>query len=181
MQVPITSTRPDKVTIINPDGTVSYEPNVHYQQPTIIRRTYHRAPKPKYRYMIEQVRQGDRRCSPSWIRVFFSVGRKILSMLSVVSILVFAQMSDLWLLWSHRGLSLALFDLVCSIPTAATGCPVDPVRSASEWEWFFPWFQSFFVTAVSRRYQSGPSLLWCHFDLIYREQHQVYLWSRSAV
>lgn len=54
-QVPVNSTPPDKVTIINPDGSVSYEPNLYYQQPTIIRRTYRKPVKPKYRYMIEQV------------------------------------------------------------------------------------------------------------------------------
>jgi hypothetical protein len=59
MQMPATYTVPDKVTIINPDGTVTYEPNTQYQQPTIIRRTYRKPPKPKYRYTVEQVRSID--------------------------------------------------------------------------------------------------------------------------
>ena len=54
-QIPVNYSSTDQVMIINPDGTVSYEPNIRYQQPTIIRRSYSRPPKPKYRYMIEQV------------------------------------------------------------------------------------------------------------------------------
>lgn len=46
---------PDYVTIINPDGSISYETNVHYQQPTIIRRSYRTPPKSRYQYKIEQV------------------------------------------------------------------------------------------------------------------------------
>ena len=33
-------TIPNYVTIINPDGSISYERNIHYQRPTIIRRNY---------------------------------------------------------------------------------------------------------------------------------------------
>lgn len=54
-KIPLNYSSMDHVMIINPDGTVSYEPNVHYQQPTIIRRTYRTPPKPKYRYKLEQV------------------------------------------------------------------------------------------------------------------------------
>jgi len=46
---------PDYVTIINPDGSISYEPNVHYQQPTIIRRSYAKVNRQRYRYNLEQV------------------------------------------------------------------------------------------------------------------------------
>lgn len=46
---------PEYVTVINPDGTVSYERNTQYQQPTIIRRTYAKQEKPKQRYNLEQV------------------------------------------------------------------------------------------------------------------------------
>jgi len=41
--------RPDYYTTINLDG------NVSYQHSTIVRQTYSRPPKPKYRYTIEQV------------------------------------------------------------------------------------------------------------------------------
>ena len=54
-QIPLNHTSTDHVMIINPDGSVSYEPNTRYQQPTIIRRSYRTPPKSKYRYMIEQV------------------------------------------------------------------------------------------------------------------------------
>jgi hypothetical protein len=46
---------PDYVTIINPDGSISYEPNVHYQKPTIIRRSYAKVNRQRYRYALEQV------------------------------------------------------------------------------------------------------------------------------
>jgi len=46
---------PDYVTIINPDGSISYETNVHYQQPTIIRRSYAKDRPRRYRYALEQV------------------------------------------------------------------------------------------------------------------------------
>jgi hypothetical protein len=55
-RIPMNYTSTDQVMIINPDGSVSYEPNVRYQQPTIIRRSYRTPPKPKYHYMIEQVK-----------------------------------------------------------------------------------------------------------------------------
>jgi hypothetical protein len=55
MQIPPNHTSLEQMMIINPDGSISYEPNVRYQQPTIIRRSYMKAPKPKYRYAIEQV------------------------------------------------------------------------------------------------------------------------------
>ena len=48
-------TKPEYITIINPDGSISYEQNLHYEQPTIIRRTYSRPPKAKHRYKIAQV------------------------------------------------------------------------------------------------------------------------------
>jgi hypothetical protein len=54
-QIPLNYTSTDQVMIINPDGTISYEPNVRYQQPTIIRRTYSKPPRARYRYTIEQV------------------------------------------------------------------------------------------------------------------------------
>ncbi len=54
-RIPLNYTSTDHVMIINPDGSISYEPNVRYQQPTIIRRTYRTPPKPRYQYMIEQV------------------------------------------------------------------------------------------------------------------------------
>jgi len=54
-RIPLNYTSTDHVMIINPDGSVSYEPNVRYQQPTIIRRSYRRPPKSRYQYMIEQV------------------------------------------------------------------------------------------------------------------------------
>lgn len=53
--IPLNHTSTDHVMIINPDGSVQYEPNTRYQQPTIIRRTYRTPPKSKYRYKIEQV------------------------------------------------------------------------------------------------------------------------------
>jgi hypothetical protein len=47
---------PDYVTIIHPDGSISYEPNIHHhQQPTIIRRSYAKPRQSKYRYTLEQV------------------------------------------------------------------------------------------------------------------------------
>lgn len=46
---------PEYVTIINPDGSVTYEPNLHYQQPTIIRRSYAKPRKARHRYALEQV------------------------------------------------------------------------------------------------------------------------------
>jgi hypothetical protein len=46
---------PDYVTIINPDGGISYEKNIHYQQPTIIRRSYAKPRHSRYRYILEQV------------------------------------------------------------------------------------------------------------------------------
>ena len=55
IKIPAGSVSADRMMIINPDGSVTYEPNVRYQQPTIIRRTYQKPVKPKYRYMIEQV------------------------------------------------------------------------------------------------------------------------------
>lgn len=131
MQMPLTGTAPDKVTIINPDGSVTYEPNLHYQQPTIIRRTYHKAPKPKYRYMIEQVRSHSIRSSRSLLwRV--TPGRQIVSMLSMVSILVHSKMSHLRFLRSHCFLPVALFNLVCSLLIAPIDSLADLVRSASE-------------------------------------------------
>jgi hypothetical protein len=54
-RIPLNYTSTDKVMIIHPDGSISYEPNVRYQQPTIIRRTYRTTPKARYQYMIEQV------------------------------------------------------------------------------------------------------------------------------
>lgn len=54
---------PDQIMIINPDGTISYEPNQRYKQPTIIRRTYRKAIHPKYRYVLQQV------CHASLIRI----------------------------------------------------------------------------------------------------------------
>lgn len=48
-------TIPDYVTIINPDGSVTYEKNTRYQQPTIIRRSYAKSTVPKNRYVLEQV------------------------------------------------------------------------------------------------------------------------------
>lgn len=48
-------TIPDYVTIINPDGSVTYEKNTRYQQPTIIRRSYAKSQVPKNRYTLEQV------------------------------------------------------------------------------------------------------------------------------
>ena len=46
---------PDYVTIINPDGSVTYEQNTRYQQPTIIRRSYAKSKVSKNRYTLEQV------------------------------------------------------------------------------------------------------------------------------
>ena len=59
IKIPAGSVSADKMMIINPDGSVTYEPNVRYQQPTIIRRTYQKPVKPKYRYMIEQVSRNE--------------------------------------------------------------------------------------------------------------------------
>ncbi len=55
VQSPLNQNIPDYVTIINPDGSISYERNLHYQQPTIIRRSYAKARKSRYRYTLEQV------------------------------------------------------------------------------------------------------------------------------
>lgn len=46
---------PEYVTIINPDGSISYEPNTQYQKPTIIRRSYPKNYQKSYRYALEQV------------------------------------------------------------------------------------------------------------------------------
>ncbi len=54
-RIPTNYTSTDQVMIVHPDGSISYEPNTRHQQPTIIRRSYRTPPKPKYRYMIEQV------------------------------------------------------------------------------------------------------------------------------
>jgi hypothetical protein len=54
-QTPLNPTFPDYVTVINPDGSITYEPNLHYQQPTIIRRSYAKARKARHRYALEQV------------------------------------------------------------------------------------------------------------------------------
>ena len=132
MQMPLTSTAPDKVTIINPDGSVTYEPNLHYQKPTIIRRTYHKAPKPKYRYMIEQVLSHRTRSSQSLLWYVSPLGRQIVSMLSMVSILVHSKMSHLRFLRSHCFVPVALSRLVCSLLIAPIDSLTDLVRFASE-------------------------------------------------
>ena len=54
-RIPLNHTSLDKVMIINPDGSITYEPNTKYQQPTIIRRTYRTEPRARYQYMIQQV------------------------------------------------------------------------------------------------------------------------------
>ena len=54
-QTAINLTIPGYVTIINPDGSVSYERSTQYQQPTIIRRSYAKSKVSKQRYTIEQV------------------------------------------------------------------------------------------------------------------------------
>ncbi|CAF4556325.1 unnamed protein product [Rotaria sp. Silwood1] len=59
---PPNETIPDYVTIINPDGSISYEPNSHYQQPTIIRRSYAKINKKNYRYALQQEGKSYRCC-----------------------------------------------------------------------------------------------------------------------
>ena len=54
-QIPLNPNFPEYVTIINPDGSVTYETNLHYQQPTIIRRSYAKRRKARQYYALEQV------------------------------------------------------------------------------------------------------------------------------
>ena len=55
VQTPRNQSRHDQVMILNPNESIPYESRIQYQQPTIIHRSYQRAPKPNYRYTIEQV------------------------------------------------------------------------------------------------------------------------------
>ncbi|CAF0719977.1 unnamed protein product [Rotaria sordida] len=66
VQRPPDETIPDYVTIINPDGSVSYEPNTNYQQPTIIRRSYAPVNRKKYHYALQQEGKTYRCCQ--WCR-----------------------------------------------------------------------------------------------------------------
>jgi hypothetical protein len=56
VHTPRNQNRHDQIMITNPNNEpFLYDSRVRYEQPTVVRRTYHRAPKPNYRYTIEQV------------------------------------------------------------------------------------------------------------------------------
>jgi hypothetical protein len=76
-----------QIMIINPNETILNEPHTSYQSLRTIRRSYLLPSKSKYQYTIEQVNLTNYFFMN--VSLFLLIGREIISLLSMVSILVY--------------------------------------------------------------------------------------------
>jgi len=76
-----------QIMIINPNETILNEPYTGYRTLRTIRRSYLKPSKLKYQYMIEQVNLTN--YFFMHVCLFLLIGREIISLLSMVSILVY--------------------------------------------------------------------------------------------
>ena len=114
---------PDQIMVINPDGSISYEPNLRYSQPTIIRRTYRKRALPKYRYILEQVRR--LLVMTSQIIVFFNIRFRKLNRIDAVNGASTGALDDARVLIFAIESSLARCS-VCSFWASSCFCCSEP-------------------------------------------------------